>query len=88
MSFFLLTPDERKLETLESVLSSRLFVRINSWFCRVLLWILGTTRKKKDTSSQAAVVSDRASVPLSELQQRALLCCAIAIPPLLLLAYM
>lgn len=63
------------------------FVDINSWFCQVLLWILGITQKKKDRSSQVAVVSDRGSVPL-ELQQRALLSCATALPHLLPFAYM
>lgn len=67
--------------------SSLLFVHINSWFCQVLLWILARHYPKRE-SSQAAVVFGRAGVPLSELQQRALHCCTIALPPLLQLAYM
>lgn len=64
-NFFLLTPDEGKLETLEVVVSSWLFVHINSWCSRFLLQILGTTQKTKDRSSQAAVACARASATIS-----------------------
>lgn len=54
-----------KLETLEVVVSSWLFVHINSWCSRFLLQILGTTQKTKDRSSQAAVACARASATIS-----------------------
>lgn len=64
-NFFLLTPDEGKLETLEFVVSSWLFVHINFWCSWFLLQILGTTQKKEDKSSQAAVVWARAGATIS-----------------------
>lgn len=60
---FLLTPNEGKFKNLEFVVSSWLFLHINSWW--FLLQILGTTQKKADRSSQAAVVCARASATVS-----------------------
>lgn len=48
---------------LSLLLSSWLFVHINSWW--FILLILGTTQKNKDKSSQAAVVCARANATIS-----------------------
>lgn len=63
-NFFLVTPNEGQMATLEFVVSSWLFVHINSWCSWFFMQILGTTQKKKDKSSQAAVVCARASATI------------------------